>query len=224
MLIFLAAGIYGFYKTEYLKKPVVRERISSNNLSYLYDFYISGKPNTEETPYYGSPEADIFIIAYLDPDSEASGYFMSTVFPELDKKYIKSGKVKFYSKIYLTPEDFDAKNTLFELSASLSCIKSINRQKYYAFYFDTFAANHDIKKLLQKYKIPLKEFDNCMNTGNFADLEETASEVERLGMIGISPRFYVGLEGSENMAIIEGAGGYDKFKKAIREYELVKGD
>ena len=120
---------------------------------------------------------------------------MSSVFPDLDREYIKSGKVKFYSKAYLVPEDFGAKNSLFALSASLSCVKSINRQKYYGFYFDIFASNPDVKKLLQKHKMPLKEFDRCMQAGNFTDLIEDASEVERFGMIGIEPRFYIGIEG-----------------------------
>ena len=62
LFLFLAAGIYGFYKIEYLKKSVVRDKVGSNNLSYLYDFYISGKPNIEETHYYGSPKADIFVF------------------------------------------------------------------------------------------------------------------------------------------------------------------
>src|SRR3989338_4287249 len=125
LLLFLAAGIYGFYRTEYLKKPEVRDKIDSSNMSYLYEFYISGQPNIAQIPHYGSPEADIFIIAYLDPSSGASGDFMSSVFPELDREYIKSGKVRFYSKAYLAPEDFNAKNSLFALSASLSCVKSI---------------------------------------------------------------------------------------------------
>jgi len=224
LFLFLAAGIYGFYKIEYLKKSVVRDKVGSNNLSYLYDFYISGKPNIEETHYYGSPKADIFVIAYLDPTSESSRYFMSSVFPKLDNESIKSGKIKFYSKNYLTQEDFDAKNSLFTLSASLICIKSINRQKYYPFYFDIFEANPDVKSLLQKHKIPLKEFNNCMQAGNFADLTETVSEVESFGMIGMAPRFYVGIEGSNDIVVIEGAREYDKFKKAIREYGFIKGD
>ena len=68
-LILLIVGLYlllipwGYYETEYSKKPIVKEKIESGDLDYLYNFYITTTPNIENRPYFGDKESPYAIRA-----------------------------------------------------------------------------------------------------------------------------------------------------------------
>lgn len=224
VVVFLITGAASIYNTEYTKKPVVREKVNLHDADYLYRFYVSATPNIQNREYLGNPNASIFIIDFIDINSNSSRYFISEIFPKLKEEYIDSGKARFYHKNYITKDDFIAKNERFIYAQALACVIHLKKEVYYNFYFNLFELNStdEIPTLLGKYNISLRQFADCMQNNQFENIIEDYSEAENFGMVGISPRFYVGIDDRAN-TIINGIPKYDKFKKAIREYEILLG-
>ena len=192
---------------------------------YLYTFYASSKPNIQDSPYHGSKEASITIIALLDINSETSKNFIKNIFPRLNEDYIDKGKVRYYHKNYLTLEDVEEKNENFVYSMALLCIHKLDREKYYDFYFDLFDTEiKDIPKLLRKYKIPRNKYEDCIKEQeNIDQLSGDVLEVENLGTVGINQRFYIGIMGKYN-SVLTGILDYETFRETIRPYELQLGN
>jgi len=224
VLVFMVASFYTLYRTEAKNKPIVKEKISSKDFNYLYDFYISSIPNINERPFFGSDKAAIYFIAYLDITSEASQYFISEIFPELKREYIDKGIVKFYAKNHITIQDFEDKNEKFIYAQTLLCVSSLNQESYYPFYFDLFRLGEkDINALLTKYNISIIKYNKCMDEEKFDELKEDISETENFGLRGINGRFYIGITGI-NYKALNGVPKYVKFNRTIRDYELVIGN
>jgi len=225
LILFLLTLIsaYAFYKIETKNKMVLKDKINSNDFNYLYGFYITRIPNLGNRFFFGNENASINLIAYLDLNSESSRYFISETFPNIENEYIKPGKIKFFHKNYVTFQDFKEKNENFMYAVYLTCAEEIKREVFWNFYFDLF--NSEIKEmpsLLEKYGIPTKEFDNCLKNPNLEKIKEDVSEVENFYIVGMNPKFYIGI-GRDNR-VIEGVPNYNKFKRIIRQYQLVIGD
>ncbi|MBI1935198.1 thioredoxin domain-containing protein [Candidatus Woesearchaeota archaeon] len=223
-LIFSTANIYGFYKKGYANNKIIKEGLkpSPNN---FYGLYVSA-PSIYGRSYYGDGNASITVTGFLDPGSESSREFMLDVFPGFDKDYVSTGKAKFYAKYYITNDDIAAKNNKFIYAASLLCVSSLNSEAFYGLYFDALrlnVQNDGIRSLLDKHKISKKEFDECINNPDMKDIKMDAAEVENFGIVGISPRFYIGLNGRSNI-VIDGVPSYAKFRQAVREHEYTIGN
>ena len=225
IVVFMALSSYAFYQTEMKTKPIVREKINSKAITYLYDFYVDSDPNINERIFFGSPNAEINFIAYLDTTSEASRYFMSEIFPKLKQEYIDQGIIKFYVKNHITIKDFNDKNEKFTYATSLLCIDLLNQEVYYPFYFDLYNIDNvkDIEILLKKYKISSEKYSNCMRESEFEELKEDISETEDFGLQGINARFYIGIKGT-NFKALDGIPKYRKFNNTIREYGIIMGN
>ena len=208
-----------FYKIEYENKPRYKEEIIP--APYLYNFYVPSNPVINE-PYYGSPGTSITMVAFLDVDSEASKFFIKDILPNIKKNYIDKGAIKFYHKNYVTLEDIENKNNNFKYSLILSCIKKLKQENYYDFYFDLFSTSN-IKELIKKYNIPIKEYNDCVSKKNLDQIHADALEVENLGIIAINQRFYIGIAGRDN-TVFDGIPKYVRFQKAIRQYEIQVGN
>jgi hypothetical protein len=211
------------YKSDYDNQPVADEtRLIA---PYLYNFYVSSNPDIKNRPYYGSEDASITMIAFLDIDSEISKNFIEGIFPRIKEDHIDNENLKYYHKNYITLEDIKEQNNNFRYSMALLCISKIKREKYYDFYFDIFNIDiKDIQKLLRKYKIPRNKYDDCTKEQeNLDQLYRDALEIENLGMVGINQRFYIGISGRDN-TVLSGIPKYDKFQNTIRQYEIQLGN
>ena len=225
VFVFMSLIINGFYNTEYEKKPIIKDKIESMNTGYLYDFYIAGYPNIENRDYYGSKNASITMVAFLDIGSNASRYFISKVFPKLKMEYIDKSKVRFYSKEYLIKDDVSGKSDKFIYAKSLSCVNQIKKDSYYEFYFNMFnlSDSGQISMLTDKYNIDSNLFKDCMDKLDFENIKEYYSEIENFGLVGIVPVFYIGINGRSN-TILFGVPGFEKFNRTIRQFEVMVGD
>lgn len=225
VLAFMAANIFVFYRKEYASNPIIQQNISAFSTGYLYDFYVSSTPNIDGRSYYGSKNASITIIAFMDTDSKASKYFIREMLPQIEHDYINTIGAKIYFKNYITAQDFQDKNERFLYAQALSCVESEKKEAYYQFYFDLFGINgtKELNNLLDKNKISHDRFDACIKKQDYKNMLIDMSETENFGIIGITPRFYIGLEGRDNN-IIEGVPTYAKFKRAIKEYEITVGE
>lgn len=234
-LSFMASSAYIFYSKYNINNPVPDDMLSGDMESFdavytykSYKFYFIPKPDINNRVYYGYPNASITIIAFLDITSESSRHFMNEIFPKLEDEFIKNGKARFYGKNHVTMQDFMQKNNKLLYAEYLTCIESleslkkIKKQAYYSFYFDMFKLNgiegiEEISELMGKHNITKQMLDKCLKENSFNDLTADLLEIENFGFSGISPRFYIGIDGTDN-TILEGVPRYSKFNRTIRQY------
>lgn len=220
----MASVIAGFiaYKTEYDRKPATEEK-SMFNMPYLYKFYVSSNIDPETGIYYGKKDASIKLTAFLSFDSDASGKFIDEIFPKLNRDYIDKGILKFSARNYVTFEDIEEKSNNFRHSLLLTCAGKIKEENYYDVYLGIFSGKND-NELISEYKIPINKLNDCMSDENtFDSLYKDAIELERLGILGINQRFYIGITGRDNL-VLDGIPPYEKFREVIRKHEMQIGN
>ena len=219
ILIFFVARSVQFYNEE-MQNPIISSNLANFNVNYLYQSYVSAEPNINDRPYYGADGAEITMTGYLDLKSNSSKYFYLYIFPKIDDEYIKTGRLKFYAKYYLTKEDINEKNEKFMSALYIECTKKIN-VSYYNFYFDLI--NKGNQAVLILYNLTNNdEFQKCIKISEPAALFIDVSEVQNFGMLGMNPRFYMGLEGKSNI-ILEGVPSYSIFNHTIRQQKFLIG-
>jgi len=143
----------------------------------------------------------------------------------LKQDYIDNGNIKYYHKDYITFEDIDEKSRNYRYSMALLCVGKLNKENYYKFYFNLFdTKEEDIRKLIKKYGIQEKEFDKCLRNKDYVNLMyKNALEIEKLDMIGVNQRIYIGIAGNDN-TILTGIPKYSRFQDVIRLYEIQIGN
>ena len=97
---------------------------------YAHGLYKYSNPNIRDQPYYGDAKASITFVAFMDTRSEASREFMGKIFPLLKKDYFDSGIARFYPKPYMGIRYIEERNSNFEASMMLECIKMIKKEEY----------------------------------------------------------------------------------------------
>jgi hypothetical protein len=224
LLGLITVGSVIFYFDELHETPIVEEKMRSADYGYLYNFYALSRPNTEGRGFYGSENASISIIAYLDFESPESKGFVEELLPQLKKEYITTGKAKLFQKNYITIKDIEEKSSRYIYAATLVCVESISKESQYPFYFDLFSISsaNEIPALLQKYGIPQDLYQDCLSKRNDSKLLEDASEVEAFGMQGSNQRFYIGL--GQDYSSLDGIPSYDRFKRELRASQIMLGD
>jgi hypothetical protein len=223
-LIVIGINVMRFYHLQN-NNPLAKEKISLVDTKFMYNMYGSQNPDIKDRPYYGEQDSPIKLVAYLKLDSEASRYFVKEILPNLTQDYINKGELKYYYKNYITMDDITQKSDNFRYATALLCIKKLKQEVYYDFYSDILSASgiEQLPKLLEKYGIPVKEYNLCISEGNFDELYQDALEVENFGMVGLNQRFYIGIEGMD-ATVLDGVPSYQKFQRTIRAYEIQLGN
>lgn len=223
IMLFLAGITFGFYQTEFQKKPIVQEKMQSKDYDYLYNFYFTSEPNIIGRPFYGDAKASIVIIAYMDITSDSTKYFIENIYPVIKTEYLDTGKAKFYQKNYAIINDLQDNSNEFQILKSLNCMIEAKQDNRY--FFDLVKS--DVKTILEKYNIStnkdlMKIYDACMT--NIPDnLLEDISEVENFGIVGINPRFYIGFN-SNDKTVLDGIPSLRVFTRTLKNYQVQIGD
>lgn len=201
-----------------------RQRVLQGSKNYSYTLYLPQNPNLDNENFYGNPNASITIVAFTDLESETSKKFIKRIFPNIKKDYIDTGSAKFYHKIYITRQDIQERNSNFKDSMSLECIKKLKKEEYYPIYFAMLLDEINEREMLEIYNIPVGSYNECMYSQEILMmLGKKALEIERLGIVGINQRFYIGVAGTDN-TIFDVIPSYTKFQQAIRQHEIQIGN
>ena len=222
LIIFsLTIGAYKFYKSEYVNNPITKESLKLMDFGKIYDFHVARNPDITGRSYYGSENASITMIAYLDNSLESSKYFLNNILPDIKKDFIQNGKLKLYIKSHITMEDVAQKNNKFLYAVYLVCFESIKKENRYGFYLNLskLEGHSQTPELMVKYGITEEILNKCLKENSFDEINIDALEVENFGMSGTSPRFYIGIDGEDN-TILEGVPAYLKFNRTIKQYEF----
>ena len=163
----------------------------------------------------GDPNAPVTIVEFSDYQCPFCGRHVAQVFPEIEKNYIDTGKVKYvFRDMPLTQLHSNA----IELAIAAECAG--DQDKYFEMHDKLFAhqdANspEDIKKYANEIGLDLSAFNSCVE--NETPMDEIMADMadgEKYGVRG-TPGFFI------NGWNLAGAYPYEDFEKLI-EQELNK--
>lgn len=189
-------------------------------------FDMAVNPETRETK--GDKGARVAIIEFSDFQCSYCLSYVKETFPQIDKGYIKTGKVKyFFRNLPLTNGHPNA----FRAAEAAHC--AAEQGKFWEAH-DRFFDNQDTlnpndwPQHAQALGLDTKRFGQCLDSGKYDDeINQDIDDAQRLGING-TPAFLIGViapNGSKITVnkIMMGAETYDSFKKALDEQIFAKG-
>jgi protein-disulfide isomerase/plastocyanin len=169
--------------------------------------------SADDDPSKGSANAPVTIIEFSDFQCPFCERFYTDTLPQLEEKYIKTGKVK------LVYRDFPLENIHPEARPAAHAAESADEQgKFWEFHDKLFenqaslgASNY--KKWAEELGLDMKKFNDCVDTEKYAG--EVSKDLADGSAVGVSgtPAFFV------NGKLLSGAQPFSAFQAAI-EAEL----
>lgn len=166
-------------------------------------------------PLKGNPEAKVLMVEFSDFQCPYSKRFYKQIFPQIEKEYIATGKVKAVYRDYPLSIHTQAKGA----AAAARC--AARQSKFWEMRdklsnSDTLD-NESIKEYAQEVGLNSAKFNECLDTPEVtAEVEKEISEAEKIG-VESTPSLFI------NGRLIEGAYPFEVFKKIIEE-ELAKAE
>ncbi|HLC74244.1 MAG TPA: thioredoxin domain-containing protein [Candidatus Nanoarchaeia archaeon] len=172
--------------------------------------------SSDDDAVKGDKNAPVTIIEFSDFQCPFCSRFYTDTLPELDEKYIKTGKAKL---IY---RDFPLENIHPEARPSAEAAECAHEQgKYYEFHDKLFENQQQLsvanyKKWARELGLDGDKFDDCVDTNKYADeVSKDLADGSAAGVTG-TPAFFV------NGKLLSGAQPFTAFE-ALIEAELADG-
>ena len=164
-------------------------------------------------PIEGNAKAPVLMVEFSDFQCPFSKRFYQQTFPQIDKEYIATGKVKFVYR------DFPLGFHPFANPAAVAVRCAGKQGKYWQMFDKLLLGNSLDKETLKKYALELglnvKTYEECQDAPEIKGaVESDLRDAEKFGVQG-TPTFFI------NGRVISGAYPFDVFKKIIEE-ELAK--
>lgn len=162
----------------------------------------------------GSEKAPVTLVEFSDYQCPFSERFFNQTLPQIEKNYIKTGKVKMVFRNYPLAFHQNAQKT----AEAAECAGE--QGKFWEFHDTIFKNQKDLdltslKKYAKNLGLETKKFNDCLDSGKMAaQVQKDTSEGSKYGVSG-TPCFFV------NGLKIEGAMPFAAFEEAI-EKELKK--
>jgi protein-disulfide isomerase len=166
------------------------------------------EPNIEAWPFLGNPGAKVVFVEYGDYQCGYCGRFNQETLPELKKKYIDTGKMKFVYKDFIIFGDLSK-----QVAQAAHCAGDQN--KFFEYHDLAFAKQAEgfsldaLKKFAQDLGLDKDEFNQCLDSGKYASKVDQSS-LESLGF---------GIEGTPtsiiNGQMVVGAVPFSSFETVI---------
>lgn len=169
------------------------------------------------TPVLGKPDAAITIVEYTDYQCPYCNRFHTTVFDELKKNFIDTGKVRFISRDL--PLNFHS-NALKAAQAA----RCAGEDNYWAMRDLMIRNAKDLSedallRMAETLKIDREKFKACISNDSFlAEIRKEMAEANSLGVTG-TPSFVIGKTDKNTLegAILVGVQPYAVFEGKLNE-------
>jgi protein-disulfide isomerase len=171
-------------------------------------------------PAKGDKDARVTLVEFSDYQCPFCGRFYRETWPEIDRDYVKTGKVKYVFR------DFPLEGLHPQALKAAEAAHCAGEQgQYWAMHdrlFDGQAAleDQDLVQHAGAVGVDVARFDQCLQSGRYtAQVRQSLQDGVQLGVSG-TPTFIVGLSepGSSTIkaaAILRGAQPYSSFKQAL---------
>ena len=160
-------------------------------------------------PTMGDPAAPVLIVEFSDFECPFSKRFYQQIFPQIEKEYISTGKVKFAYRDFPLPMHKAAK------PAAIAC-RCAGKQNNYWQMFDKLSRtgelnSAEINNYAKELELNMKSFDDCCrDEAVAAEVDKDFGEAANFGVRG-TPAFFI------NGRSVEGARAFEIFKEIIEK-------
>lgn len=168
----------------------------------------------DDDPLKGSKNAPVTIIEFSDFQCPYCGRFYSQTLPQIEEKYIKTGKVNFVYR------DFPLSFHQYAQKAAEAAECADEQGKFWEYHNKVFENQQslniaNLKKWALDLNLDESKFNNCLDSGRYE--EEVKKDFQDGSTAGVTgtPAFFV------NGILVEGAHPFESFKQII-EAELAK--
>lgn len=199
LFLFLLAGSF-LYTSAFAATPELKKRIVTERTGFLYDSFVARNPEIEGRPAYGDPAAPLTLIFYGDVRESETRRFLNDYLAPLD-----AYPIRVIYKYHVRAEEN------LTIAQALACLAQEAPERFWE---ALLVANTTTPSL------PTVSFATCVEGDPPTMLRRDILEVETFGMIGISPRIYLGVGGREN-TVIDGLPSLDRLEQLIN-YKMLE--
>ncbi|HEY3172354.1 MAG TPA: thioredoxin domain-containing protein [Thermoanaerobaculia bacterium] len=177
--------------------------------------------SVEGEPFKGDKNAKLTLVEYSEYQCPFCGRHVRDTFPQLDKEYIQTGKVRYvFSDL---PLESIHKNA-FKASEAAHCAGEQN--KYWEMHDRLFANQNSLEPAMltahaQAIGADAKKFQACLDSGKYAaEIRKNIAEASKYGITG-TPTSVIGLTQPNDpktikvLKVIRGAQSVGTFKEAL---------
>lgn len=174
--------------------------------------------NIAKEPFKGAANAKIAVIEFSDFQCPFCGRYDKETYPQLEKEYIETGKIKYVWRDY--PLDFHKQ--AFKAAEAAHCAGE--QGKFWDMHDHLFEnqknlALEELPKYAESLKLNKTLFQQCLDSGRYAeDIKKDMTEAGNAGISG-TPSFLIGLVQPNGTVKVTkklvGAKPYAEFKAAI---------
>jgi len=160
-------------------------------------------------PLKGNAKAPVVMVEFSDFQCPFTKKFHQQIFPQIEKEYIATGKVKFAYR------DLPLGIHPSAMPAAIA-VRCAGKQGNYWQIFDKVLAGDSLdretfKKYAQESGLPMKAYEECLDKPEIKEaVAEDLKDAEKFGALG-TPSFFI------NGRFVSGAYPFDVFKKIIEE-------
>lgn len=174
--------------------------------------------NLEGGPWLGKKDAPLTMVEFTDYQCGYCRQFHVATFPELKKKYIDTGKLRFVSRDL--PLDFHS-----NAARAAEAARCAGDQRQFWEMRDRLISNADklsaadVNGYAQALKLDALQFRTCMDSGKYAAIvKKDVATAEGFGVTG-TPSFLLGKSTREGVSgvILVGAMPLDAFEAKFKE-------
>lgn len=174
--------------------------------------------NLEGGPWLGSKDAPLTLVEFTDYQCGYCQQFHMTTFPEIKKKYIDTGKIRFVSRDL--PLEFHS-----NASRAAEAARCAGDQRQFWEMRDRLISNasrlsaNDVDGYAEALKLDPLQFRTCMESGKYAKtVQRDVATAEGFGVTG-TPSFLLGKSTREGVSgvILVGALPLDQFDAKVKE-------
>jgi protein-disulfide isomerase len=178
--------------------------------------------STDGEPFRGQKNAKLTLVEFSEFQCPFCGRHVRETFPQLDKEYIQTGKVKYVWRDL--PLETLHKNA-FKASEAAHCAGE--QGKFWEMHDRLFANQNSLEPAMltahaQAIGVDAKKFQSCLDSDKYAtDIRKDISDANKLGITG-TPTTVIGMTQANDpkikiVRVIRGAQGYNAFKAAFDE-------
>jgi protein-disulfide isomerase len=158
----------------------------------------------------GKAKAPVTIVEFSDFECPFCGRYIKETYPQILKKYVDTGKVKYVFRHFPLPMHANAAGA----ANAAECVREQGGDKMFFEYHDTLYANQSdlsvpkLKEYASKLDIDQQKFAACVDGNKFADaITKDFTEGGKYGVRG-TPAFFINgmpLSGAQPIAAFEAA-------------------
>jgi protein-disulfide isomerase len=194
--------------------PVVTEKqgqVQTQKQSEASDVEGPKQPSVNrEDPFKGSPDAPVTIVEFSDFQCPYCARFYKNTLPQIEEKYIKTGKVKLIYK------DFPLSFHQYAQKAAEAAECADEQGKFWEYHDKLFENQSQLdvaslKRYAAELGLDTQAFNECLDSGKMAaEVQQDFNEGKAKGVSG-TPTFFI------NGQKLVGAQPFEAFERIIEE-------